>query len=307
MTTLQEFVEKHNNDYSHLEPFLENHPLKTSIIIPVYNRADLLDATLATLVRQDDILRHPDLFELIIVNDGSPEDIEAVVKKYQFPIPVHYLENGKNEGRSYTRNKGMAHAKGELFVFFDSDVLIPSGYFHEHWKIHARSKDVVAVGFVENVAKDDERIGAMKEGADLKPDIYRDFRHYTNTLYRTTAAPREYRLMDETSGFKHFNHPIDNFTLPDMVVTHNMSVRAEHARHVDGFDERFQGWGYEDTHFGAKLIGAGCFVIPLPTGVFRIKHPLREHDETVREQDRQRNKKLYHQLLEEEWGENNEQ
>ena len=297
MTTLQERVDQHCNDYSSLEPFADARPMSTSIIIPVYNRPDLFDATLATLAKQDTIRRHSDLFELIIVNDGSTQDIDTVMAKYTFSIPVHYLKNQKNQGRSSARNKGIAKAQGDLLVFFDSDVLIPSGYFSEHWKIHAAGVSAVVIGFVDNITTDDERIPAMKNGADLKPDIYHDFRHYTNTLFRTTTAPREYRLVEETHWFKHFEKPIDNFTLPDMVVTHNMSVRSDDVHRVGGFDERFCGWGYEDTHFGAKLIAAGCYLIPVHTGVFRIKHPLREHDESVREEDRQRNKALYHKML----------
>lgn len=95
-----------------------------SIIIPVYNRIgevrDLLDSLLSQSYRD---------FETIIVEDGSTEPCREAVETAAaagLDVKYHYKEN---EGRSIARNYGLERAKGDYFVFFDSDCVIPPDYF----------------------------------------------------------------------------------------------------------------------------------------------------------------------------------
>lgn len=87
-----------------------------SVIIPTYNRAAMLAATLQTIVNQD----FTD-FEILVIDDGSTDDTQQVVKTLFSTNPkVRYLYK-QNEERSVARNYGIAHAKGQFAVFFDSD------------------------------------------------------------------------------------------------------------------------------------------------------------------------------------------
>lgn len=97
--------------------------MKFSIIIPVYNRPDEVEELLDTLIVQTN-----NNFELIIVEDGSENKCENIIKdiKTDFEINYFYKENG---GPASARNYGMAKAKYDYFIFFDSDCLIPSNYF----------------------------------------------------------------------------------------------------------------------------------------------------------------------------------
>ena len=64
------------------------------------------------------------------MEDGSSQPCDGVVKRYADSVDVKYFYKS-NEGRSIARNYGMDRASGEYFIFFDSDCVIPPGYF-EH-------------------------------------------------------------------------------------------------------------------------------------------------------------------------------
>ena len=94
-----------------------------SVIIPVYNRPDEVDELLDSLTRQT--LK---TFEVLIIEDGSANDCKAVVDRYADQLDIQYFfkENG---GQGFARNYGFERAKGDYFVVFDSDCLIPANYF----------------------------------------------------------------------------------------------------------------------------------------------------------------------------------
>lgn len=94
-----------------------------SVIIPVYNRPDEVAELLESLSRQS--VRN---FEVIIVEDGSNVPCKEVAEKYSRHIPLIYKYK-ENEGRSIARNVGMELARGDYFIFFDSDCVIPPDYF----------------------------------------------------------------------------------------------------------------------------------------------------------------------------------
>lgn len=94
-----------------------------SVIVPVYNRVGEVRDLLESLVAQAS-----PLFEVIIVEDGSTEPCSEVVEAYAGCLDVHYFYKD-NEGRSIARNHGIERSRGEWLVFFDSDCVIPDGYF----------------------------------------------------------------------------------------------------------------------------------------------------------------------------------
>lgn len=93
-----------------------------SVIVPVYNRVD----EVSDLMRSLDAQTCKD-FEAVIVEDGSTEPCGDVVRAYPGVRSKYYYK--ENEGRSIARNYGMERAEGEYFIFFDSDCVIPPGYF----------------------------------------------------------------------------------------------------------------------------------------------------------------------------------
>lgn len=93
-----------------------------SIIIPLYNRPQEIEELLATLT-----LQTYTQFEVLIIEDGSANSAEDIVKSYadQLDISYYYKENA---GQGFARNYGFERAKGDYFVIFDSDCLIPEDY-----------------------------------------------------------------------------------------------------------------------------------------------------------------------------------
>jgi glycosyltransferase involved in cell wall biosynthesis len=94
-----------------------------SVIIPVYNRPQEIAELLESLSRQS--VKN---FEVIIVEDGSTVPCREVAERFSNDLSVVYHAK-PNTGRSDSRNAGMRLAKGDYFVFFDSDCLIPFDYF----------------------------------------------------------------------------------------------------------------------------------------------------------------------------------
>ncbi len=94
-----------------------------SVIVPVYNRIDEVRDLLKSLS-----LQTVKDFEVVIVEDGSTLPCKEVVDEYASTVQIQYFHKS-NEGRSIARNYGMEHARGEYFVFFDSDCVIPERYF----------------------------------------------------------------------------------------------------------------------------------------------------------------------------------
>jgi glycosyltransferase involved in cell wall biosynthesis len=93
-----------------------------SIIIPLYNRPQEIKELLETLV-----LQTYKQFEVLVIEDGSINDAEAVVNNFSADLNVSYFKK-PNEGQGFTRNFGFERAKGDYFVIFDSDCLIPPDY-----------------------------------------------------------------------------------------------------------------------------------------------------------------------------------
>ncbi|MEL7077638.1 MAG: glycosyltransferase [Cyanobacteria bacterium J06648_1] len=86
-----------------------------SVVIPTYNRADLLRRAIASIVAQS--YRH---WEVIIVDDASQEDIAQVVEQIN-DSRLRYIRHASNLGGSEARNTGISHAQGEFVAFLDSD------------------------------------------------------------------------------------------------------------------------------------------------------------------------------------------
>jgi len=93
-----------------------------SIIIPLYNRPQEIDELLKTLTHQTYTQ-----FEVLVIEDGSTNDAKAIVQNYEQLLDVKYFFK-PNEGQGFARNYGFERAKGDYFVIFDSDCLIPEDY-----------------------------------------------------------------------------------------------------------------------------------------------------------------------------------
>ena len=113
--------------------------MKVSIIVPVYNVEDYIERCLNSLVNQtlSDI-------EIIIVNDGSKDNSEKIIKKFIKKYPnIKYLKK-ENGGMSDARNYGLCYATGEYIGFVDSDDYVDIHMFQAMYeKAHDNNLDMV--------------------------------------------------------------------------------------------------------------------------------------------------------------------
>lgn len=93
-----------------------------SIIVPLYNRPREIDELLDSLTKQT----YPQ-FEVLVIEDGSVDDAKDIVDRYANRLNIRYFFKA-NEGQGFARNFGFKHAKGDYFIVFDSDCLIPPHY-----------------------------------------------------------------------------------------------------------------------------------------------------------------------------------
>ncbi len=97
-----------------------------SIVVPVYNRPEEIRELLESLQKQD----FSKDFEVVIVEDGSSESSEDVVRSFQDNLRISYYFK-ENSGPGDSRNYGMKKAKGNYFIILDSDCILPKQYLSE--------------------------------------------------------------------------------------------------------------------------------------------------------------------------------
>jgi len=88
---------------------------KVSVIIPAYNQANFIDKAIESVLRQT----YQD-FEIIIINDGSEDNTEEIVKSYS-DFRIHYICHANNMGVSEARNIGIRASRGDYIALLDSD------------------------------------------------------------------------------------------------------------------------------------------------------------------------------------------
>ena len=195
-----------------------------SIIIPVYNRPDEVAELLESLRQQS--YRN---YEIIIVEDGSSVPCEAVVKAYADRLPVTYYTK-PNSGPGQTRNYGAERAKGEYLLIWDSDILIPEGYF-EAIESFLNANPVDAFGGPDR---------AHASFTDVQKAI-----NYSMTSFFTTG------------GIRGGKKKLDKF----FPRSFNMGIRREVYTQLGGF--RAMRFG-EDVDFSYRIVEAGYKTALIP-------------------------------------------
>jgi glycosyltransferase involved in cell wall biosynthesis len=112
-----------------------------SVIIPTFNRKDLLRETLASLAQQT---CPSDRFEVIVVDDGST-DGTAAIEAESFPFALRYFRQS-NQGDAAARNLGARQSRASILVFLDDDILLDAGYLGHILQAHDRGQDRIVVG-----------------------------------------------------------------------------------------------------------------------------------------------------------------
>ncbi|MGA9651155.1 glycosyltransferase family A protein [Pedobacter sp.] len=298
--SVSDILKRTSNDYSDLESafykitahdlvstdlidFSNSFSINASIIIPYYNNLPFLLKCLRSIALQNLAPSQFKSIEVIIVDDGSDNTESEFILRNVIDeldskgVPVQFIRMSKNQGRSIARNLGASAANNEVLIFLDADVLIDTNFVKETLVRHQYLDNILLVGFKQNLVYDTEL--QVKEVVSAAPAYEEDFRMKVRTkkdwdgLY-PVLEERETRCFQETEGFKSFGSGkvIGAFDLPCMVVTSNVSVKKKYFQLIGGFNRKFSSnWGYEDTFFGACMIAAGNFVVPIiSSGIYHL-------------------------------------
>lgn len=125
--------------------------MKLSIIIPVKNRAHIIEQTINSILSTN----YHDL-EIIVIDNNSTDETEKIIKKFDNII---YVKNNKDKERSFSRNLGVKLSTGKFITFLDSDDLLKKEIFHsfiQAFKIYNNDKfffinfDYIENNFIKN-------------------------------------------------------------------------------------------------------------------------------------------------------------
>lgn len=238
--------------------------LACSVIIPTYNRVDMLRDTLESLARQS--LPTSD-FEVLVVDDGSSDETGTMVREFDGRLHLKYFFQ-EDEGwrTAAARNIGLRHAQGEVSVFVDSGILAHTGCLAAHVDSHRRAEGPVAVvGYVYCLNLDNEDASLIDEAIDVTdPD---------GTIRRFEETKR---WLDIREWFyDRFTDDFGDLPAPWTVYwTCNVSANTAQVREVGLFDENLRRWGGEDLDLAYRLHRAGArFVLNRQANAVHVPHP----------------------------------
>ncbi len=159
-----------------------------SIIIPVYNTekyiAECLDSVLSQsitgVVAQLSI-------EIIIVNDGSPDNSVAIIDEYRKKHSNIILVNQRNAGQSVARNNAIEIARGEYIFFLDSDDLLPPGALSTLYKLAIETGSEVIIS--HSKAFNSRRSWYVEDHAEVASSSFRKVKFSHRSILMKTPAP----------------------------------------------------------------------------------------------------------------------
>lgn len=246
--------------------------IEASVIIPVFNQAERLAVTLAGFGAQT---ARAARFELVIVDDGSTDDVRSVLEAARLECRTRLIRQ-ENAGRSRARNRGLREAVGRVVIFNDCDAVPCREFVELHCRAHD-APDRVAVGsrqesitFWTPAMVDDGGLDRLP-AATRESETYREriaaARRGERVSFATAEEIRKHPEVLEALRIRGPHATTAAFWESQLAwiffVTRNVSVPRALLDRVGHFDESFVGWGYEDTELGYRLSQAGARYINL--------------------------------------------
>jgi glycosyltransferase involved in cell wall biosynthesis len=193
---------------------------KLSVILPTYNRANILRKTLQAYQSQADQDR---ILEILVVDDGSSDDTADVVSKSarSSPTSIRYFHQAKG-GQAAARNRGIREAQAEIVLLGDDDIIPALNMVAEHLAWHERYPEpAIAV------------VGAVPWSPEVDPTPLMKW-------WGLNGLSLKEKEVSWAAG-----------------VLCNTSVKLAFLKENGIFDERFRDYGYEDIELCYRLAQKG--------------------------------------------------
>lgn len=216
-----------------------------SIVIPTYNRAEQLDRALGHLYEQE--LAH-ESFEVIVVDDGSMDETDKVLKAWKAKWPQLQSLHQSNSGQATARNRGIKKASGQVILFGQDDIYASPGFLAEHIRYHQEHPD-----------QHSACLGLTEWWTELEVTPYMN--------WLTSGGP-QFAYHKLTPG-----EPVSPF----FFYTSNISLKAELLK-KNLFDETFKGYGWEDVELGYRLMKLGLELEYVPSALAWHDHSMTPMD-----------------------------
>jgi GT2 family glycosyltransferase len=200
-----------------------------SAIVPTYNRLPILQKCLAALAAQTLPAQE---FEVIVVDDGSTDGTEAMLRGYSVPFRLQYLRQ-KNSGTGAARRNGVAQATGEYLLLMNDDTICDRDALQQHLRVQQSypNERWAVLGNFEYPAAARER--ALTHYFRVEPFMFPQVGMEEICPY----------------GYSHF-------------ITCNLSVRRDAVLAAGSFDPTYK--LSEDTELGLRLFERGYRVLYHP-------------------------------------------
>ncbi len=246
-----------------------------SVIVTTYNWPELLSVVLQSLLVQTST--H---FEIIIADDGSTHETTSLIKHLtsQSPISIKHAFHEDRGFRAGTiRNKAAALSEGEYLIFLDGDCSAPKYFIERHAELAEKgffvpgNRILLTKNFTPHVLTQHDPIHSKSLLKLLHLWLTQKINRITPLLYNPFRSLRYARP-----------------TQWQKAMTCNLGLFKDDFLAVNGFDEAFEGWGYEDSDLVIRLIHnqikrkEGRFAVP----VFHHWH--KQNDQSKHDQNYQR-------------------
>lgn len=219
----------------------EGEPIGMSVVIPARDRSSILRETLSRLQEQS----YPeDLYEVIVVDDGSTEDLRQVLPDDpRFRLLPSTNESGRFQA-GQSRTRGAASAKHPIVAFLDGDVAVGRDYLWALDWVHRRFRDTVLCGYLSGYNLHDlGHVHTLDQVRGVTP---------IETIPVIPDRQREPPMRAVLDNIDWLEEPWR------LCYTGNLSLPRALFDRIGGFDGAFSGWGLEDLDLGVRLHQAGA-------------------------------------------------
>lgn len=216
--------------------------MENSVIITVYNKLHNLQNALLSLLSQS---VQPD--ELILADDGSAEDIIGGIRDLvaKCPFPVTFVQQADKGFRaSKNRNNGARQSRGNYLIYFDQDLVYTQNYLEKIIK-HRRPGHFY-VGYPIWMTADQtlKVTPGIIRSCDFETIITEEQKQFIVKQY---TKERLYTFLNSW-GLRKYGPSLRSCCF---------GVFKQDFVRVNGFDESFRFWGYEDDDLGNRLYASG--------------------------------------------------
>lgn len=202
--------------------------LKVSVVIPTFNRADLLARTIDKITQQT----LPDnLYEVLVIDNESTDQTHAVLEQKSRIYRNLKVFSQSKRGAAATRNVGIRAARGDIILFIDDDIQSEPNLVETHWKYHQDHPN-------------SSIIGALITPWDNSKEAFLRY-------LRDRGIFNAYSIACGKMDFSYYH-------------TGNVSTARTTLLDVGAFNEQFEIYGMEDIELGYRLEKHGSRMVHGP-------------------------------------------